>query len=232
MGIYISPPPPFPPLKVSHLWLLLQVHIIQYLVQIGFVPMGGVKVNQRGQMDVFPAQDVAVEKVRNLLEAVGNLAARRDAEDGVELLQTAALGLGQQDQHQEPADQVPRRVPPKGALRLEGLEQARPRHRQHKVEEPRRRRRQRHAVGAQIQWVGFGRVRERDGPFARRVHDAEEVDAEGYAGDATFAVLRDPKGEAGEEEEDGHEWESKEEEVAAAESVAVLWSCVVSFERV
>ena len=124
-----------------------------------------------------------------------------------------------EQQHQKPSHHIPRRVPPKGPLRLKRPMQTRPRDTQHRVKKPCRRRRQAHPQRPHIQRVRLRRVRERHGALARTVHDAKQVDAQRYASNAGVGVGGDPEGESGEEEGEGHQGEGAEEEVAPAEGI-------------
>lgn len=138
----------------------------------------------------------------------------------IQFLEGLALGLGQEQQHEPKADDVPGRVPAERALRLERREKRRPRHGQDEVEEPGRGGGEGHAHVADVQRVRFGRVRERHRALAGRVHDTEEVRAQRDAPD-TGAHVRgwDPETEAGEKKGDGHERKRGEEEIAPAERV-------------
>lgn len=175
-------------------------------------------VGQKGFVDRL-AEDVAAAEVDGLAGAVGDLAAEGHVEDAVELLERLLLGLGDEEEDEEEADDVPAGVPAEGALRREGDQHSGPRQRQDEVEEPGRGRRERHADRPDVQRVGLGRVGEGHRPLAGRVDHAEEVGTQGDAGDVGLALRRDPEGVTGEEHEEGHEREGGQEEVAAAESV-------------
>ena len=130
------------------------------------------------------AQNIPFKDVPNLADTIRSMHMRRHAENLIQLLEGLPLSLGQEQQHEEKADDIPGGVPAKRALRRKSLLQARPRDGEHAVEEPGGGGGQAHAVGADVQRVGFGGVGEGDGAFAGGVDDAEEVDAEGDAGDA------------------------------------------------
>ena len=102
----------------------------------------------------------------------------------IQLLQRLAFGLRDEEEDAEEADQVPDRVPGEGALGLEGFQERGPGDGQDEVEEPCCGGGEGHALGADVERVGFGGVGEWDGAFAGGVHDTEEVEAEGDAGDA------------------------------------------------
>ena len=71
-----------------------------------------------------------------VLDLVGSVLPGRDAEDLVEFLQRELLGLGHEEEHQEPADETPSSVPAKCTLRCEGADQMRPGETQDEVEAP------------------------------------------------------------------------------------------------
>lgn len=72
------------------------------------------------------------------------------------------------------------------------------------VEEPGGGSGQAHTVRADVQRVGFGRIGEWNGAFSGRVDDAEEIDAESDAGNASgvHGLFGDVETEASEEEEE------------------------------
>lgn len=171
-------------------------------------------------LDLTQAEDVALEEVRDLAQPPRGVDAGGHGEDLVELLQGPAFRLGHQHQDQPPADDVPRAVPREAALRGERVLQRRPRDGQQEVEEPRRGRRERHAVRPHVQRVRLGRVGERHGALAGGVEDAEEEDAQRDAAQARRVVrLRDPEAEAREEHRQRHQRERRQQEIAPAEGV-------------
>ena len=143
------------------------------------------------------------------------------AEDAVELLERLALGLGYGEQDGEEADEVPARVPAKSALGLEGGEHAGPGDGQDKVEEPRGGRGDGHAERAHIERVRLGAVRERYGALARRVDDAEQIQAQRHARDVRLGVRRerDVEREASKEQREGHERKCDQQQVASTKRV-------------
>lgn len=155
----------------------------------------------------------------NLPNPIPRMRRTRHTKNLIQLLQLLPLRLGHQQQHRPPPDKIPARIPRKRALGFKLRQQAQPRHAQQEIEEPGGGRGERDAERADVEWEGFGGVGEGHGARAGRVDHAEEVDAEGDAGDALGGVFGEEEGEAGEEEEDEHEGESGEEEVAAAEAV-------------
>lgn len=126
-----------------------------------------------GRLDVAP-ENIAVSKVEELPDAVGHEAAQGHVEDGVELLERLLLGLGHEQQHQDEPDQVPGGVPREGARVRPRRDERRPREREQRVEEPRRRRREGHAYRADVERVGLGRVREGHGLFVLELADGSK----------------------------------------------------------
>ena len=80
---------------------------------------------------------------------------------------------------------------------------------------------QTHAVSPHVERVRLGRIDKRHGSLTGRVDHPKEVDTRGDAGDASLVcrLLRDQKGEAGEEEAQGHEREGRQKQVAPAKGV-------------
>lgn len=70
-------------------------------------------------------EDVLAERVDGVLELVFGVGHRRYREDGVELLEREALGLRQEAEDEDGADDVPSRIPAERARRREGFEKAR-----------------------------------------------------------------------------------------------------------
>lgn len=172
-----------------------------------------------GLDSVLVEQHPAVEEVRDLAQTVPSMGPQGYAEYGVELLQRTLLGLRNEEQNGEEADNVPGRVPAKGTLWLEGVKQGRPGDGQDKVEEPSGGRCQRHADGADVQRVCFGRIGERNGALARRIDDAKEVGSQGDAGNVRCRLGGNPEAEAGEEHGKSHERECGQEKVPATKGV-------------
>lgn len=141
----------------------------------------------------------------------------RDPEDLIQLLQRQRLRLGHEQQDADPADHAPGRIPPEGALILEGTLQRRPSEGEDEVEAPRRRGGEAHADLADVQRERLGAVGEGDGAHAGGVEDFEEVHPRGHHGD--FLNVGEPEGEADPEQEDAEQRERDEEEIAAAEGV-------------
>ena len=142
----------------------------------------------------------------------------RHAKHLIQLLQTQRLRLRQAEIRKRPPEHVPRGVPPERALGFERRFERGPRETYDEVEEPGCCGRERHADVADVQRECFGGVREWDGALAGGVHDHVEVDACGDAREAG-GFGGDVEGEAGEEEEDGHQGEGGEEEIAPSEGV-------------
>lgn len=115
---------------------------------LGVRDLGGGR-GHLGRLDVAP-QHIMAPEVEELRGAVAHEAAEGHVEDGVELLERLLLGLGQEEEHEEEADDVPRRVPREGALRRPCLHERRPRERDDRVEEPGRRCGERHAEGPDV----------------------------------------------------------------------------------
>lgn len=146
---------------------------------------------------------------------------RELTKDLIQLLQRQTLRLRQKQQHRHEPHNIPPGIPAKRPRRRKRSLQTRVRNRQHKIKEPRRRRRETHSQRPNIQRIRFRGIRKRYGPFTGGVNDSEEIDSQGDTGDArgVMRAVGDKETEAGEEEEEGHEWESGEEEVSAAEGV-------------
>ena len=81
-----------------------------------------VLVQRRERLDAH-AEDVALDVARERLELVRGVHAGGHGEDLVELFERERLGLGDEEQDEDEADDVPAGVPPEGALRLERAEQ-------------------------------------------------------------------------------------------------------------
>ncbi len=145
-------------------------------------------------------EEVPAEEPEKLLQAPGGMSSGWNAKDLIELLEGLALGLGNEEQHAKEADDVPPGVPAERARGREGLQERGPRDCEHEVEEPRGGGGQGHALGTDVEGVRFGGVCEWDGAFAGGVDDAEEVQAEGDAGDVGGAGIGNQEREAGEEE--------------------------------
>ena len=79
-------------------------------------------------------------EVEELVDTVAGDAAQGHVEDGVEFLEGLFFRLGDEEEDEDPADEVPGRVPREGALRGPGLDDGRPGQGEHGVEEPGRRR--------------------------------------------------------------------------------------------
>ena len=156
--------------------------------------------------------------IDGILQLIATVCPGGDAEDLVEFLEGEGLGLGEEEQDEDPSDEAPGGVPGEGALGFEGGLQARPGEGEDEVETPGRGRGEGHADFANVQREGFGAVGEGHGAHARRVEDFEEVQARRHHGDFLGHVC-EPEGEARPEEEDGEEGKGHEEEVATAEGV-------------
>ena len=84
------------------------------------------EIEQRGErLDVGP-QHVFLEIPGQLLGVITRKLLVANSEDSVQLLQRQVLGLGEEEVAVDPAEEVPRRVPAKGTLRGEGLNERRP----------------------------------------------------------------------------------------------------------
>lgn len=89
--------------------------------------------NWRGRI---ASQEVMSKEPKELRNSIAHSSAKLDIEDAVELLQSLAFSLGQEQQHETEADNVPSGIPPKGALGFEGSLQTRPGYGQNEVEQP------------------------------------------------------------------------------------------------
>jgi hypothetical protein len=154
----------------------------------------------RGLDSATAEQQEPIDKVNELVAAIGSQAAEWYVEDGVELFERLGLGLWKEEKNEHPADDVPSRVPAKGTGRGEGGLERGPRYGQHKVEEPCCCGGQGHARRSNVERVCLCRVSEGDGPHTGRVEYTEEVDAEGNACQVSRVFLRNEKAEASEEE--------------------------------
>lgn len=151
---------------------------------------------------------------------------RPNTEHTIELLKRPFLRLRQTEIREPPPKEVPGGIPPERSGCRERRLQRRPRQRQDEVEPPRRRRRERHPVFADVERKRLGRIRERHGAFAGAVDDHEEVDPGCDAGETTGRVgFGDEEAETRDEEHDAHEWEGHQQEIAPAESVDGVDRC-------
>lgn len=94
--------------------------------------MGSVKLRS---LYISP-QHKALNEVTKLPQSVRGMRPGGNAEDLVEFFEAEAFSFRNEEQHRKEADKIPHSIVCKGALRLECLEQARPRNRKKKVEEP------------------------------------------------------------------------------------------------
>lgn len=62
-------------------------------------------------------ENVAVEEVEELGQAVPHESAEWHVKDSVELFECLLFGLGNEEKHEEESSYIPRRIPGKGALR-------------------------------------------------------------------------------------------------------------------
>lgn len=129
---------------------------------------------------------------------------KRHIKHRVQFFQRPTLRLGQEQQNEYKAGDVPAGVPPEGTGGGHGGLKAGPGHREEEVEEPGGGGGEGHAEGPDVQRVGLGGVGEGDGALAGGVDHAEEVEAHDDHCDAGGAH-GEPEAEAGPEEEDGHE---------------------------
>ena len=127
---------------------------------------------------------------------------RRHPENLVQLLQRQFLRLRQEEQHSNPANQIPGAIPCKPTLRLKGSYQSGPGERDNEIETPRRSCGKGHADFADVQGERFGGIGEGDGAHAGGVEHFEEVHARCHHGDLLRLVFY-PEREPGPVHRDG-----------------------------
>jgi hypothetical protein len=128
-------------------------------------------------------------------------------------VESTNLRLWQQKVSIYPTKNIPPRIPPKRALRLERLQQRRPGKRKDKVEAPTGRCGERHPRISDVNRKRFRRVCKRHRALTGRVHGHEQENSRGDTSQATLRLRRtrlDPEGEAGEQETGSHEREGGE----------------------
>lgn len=159
-----------------------------------------------------------------------------DRKDLVQFLERQSLRLRQTEVAEDPAEQVPTRIPGKRPLRLEGVPQRQPGQGNNEVEAPSGGCGKRHSNVADIQrlvqisallislqetgktYEGFRRIGEWHRSFARRIHNHEEVYTRCNTG-SPAVLVGDPKGEAREEQEKTHQGKGRQEQIPPAERV-------------
>ena len=82
------------------------------------------------------AKNISVEKVGNLPQAISGVEMCRHAKDLIQLLQSFAFRLGQEQQYENESDYVPSRVPAESTLGSEGGLQTRIGDGKYEIEKP------------------------------------------------------------------------------------------------
>lgn len=139
------------------------------------------------------------EVPQGILDLVTHVLAGADAKHLIKLLERKGLGLGNEEEDEEPKDSTPSCVPPKRTLDSKGPGERWPRKRQNEVEAPGCCSRPRHANISDVDRECFGRIGERHGAFARRVKYLEEIHACGDHADSLLDItwiIRDQEGQA------------------------------------
>lgn len=153
-----------------------------------------------------------------LLPVVASMLTAANVEDGVQLLQRAVLGLGDEEVGHEEADHVPRGVVVEATGGGDALHHLGPREAQHKVETPGDGRGRGHALCPDVEGKRLGGIREGHRAKTWRVAEHEDEDA-CHEKRASRLQILDLEVGTGPEQADGKDRQCNQQQLAAPESV-------------